>query len=113
MSTTVRSAYPRGGRSRGGALRSADRLDLDLRQRGPEARLAAVARLRAALADADLVAADMTDDLGRHLHTGREIAVAVAAGEEHVGLERLAFVRCEPVDEQPLPLADAILLAAD
>src|SRR5438067_8374126 len=64
------------------ALACADRLDLDLRQRGAKACLAAVASLRASLADANLVAADVADDLRGHLDARGEVAVAVAAREE-------------------------------
>src|SRR5207302_557506 len=62
------------------APRGADRLDLDLGQRGAETGLAAVAALRAPLADPDLVAANVPDHLRRHLHARREVGVAVAAG---------------------------------
>src|SRR5262249_26317200 len=101
-------------RRRGRALRGgADRLDLDLRERGAEASLAPVAGLRAALADPHLVATDMADDLRRHLDARREIPVAVATGEEHIGMERLPFVGAEAVDQQPLAPGDAVLLATE
>src|SRR6266540_2701301 len=86
-------------RRRRGALGRADRLDLDLRQRGAEAGLAAVAGLRPALADPDLVPAHVTDDLRRHLYLRRQVAVAGAAGEEDVRVERLPLVGRQPVDE--------------
>ena len=91
----------------------ADRLDLDLRERRTEAGLAPVSRLGPPLADPDLLAADVPDDLDGHGHTRREIALAVTAGEEHVGLEGLALVGREAVDEQALTLANAVLLAAE
>jgi hypothetical protein len=96
-----------------GAGRSADRLNLDLRKRGTEARLPAIARLGAPLADADLLPAHVADDLRGHLHARRKVGVTVAAGEQDVRLERLALVGCEPVDQQSLALADAVLLAAE
>ena len=40
-----------------------------------------------------------------------EVRLAVAADEEHVRMERLALVGRDPVHEQPLALADAVLLA--
>src|SRR5262249_20548548 len=96
----------------GGLRGAADRLDLNPRQRRAKARLAPVAALRAPLADPHLVAADVADDLGRHLNARREVPVAVAAGEEDVRMERLPLVRAEAGDPQPLALPDRVLLAA-
>ena len=44
---------------------------------------------------------------------GRDLRLAVAAGEEHRRRERRAVLEREAVDEQALALADAVLLAAD
>jgi hypothetical protein len=55
----------------------------------------------------------VADDLGGHRGIGRrELPIAVTPEEEDVRLERLALVRLEPVHEQPLALADAVLLPA-
>src|SRR5437763_5742616 len=101
-------------RLRGGRSLPADRLDLDLRQARAEARLAAVAGLRAVLADPDLFAADVADDPRRHETRLRaQVRLAVAADEQHVGREGLALVGAKPVDEQPLPFVDAVLLPSE
>src|ERR671931_785351 len=95
-------------------LLRADRLDLDLRQGRPEAGVPPVARLWPVLADPDLVAAHVADDPRRHEAGLRaQVGLAVAADEQDVRRERLAFGGAEPVDEQPLSLVDAVLLAAD
>ena len=92
----------------------ADRLDLDLRQLGAEAVVAPVAGPPAVLADQDLVAELVADDLGRHLDAlRRELGLAVAADEQHLRVEGLALVDGEPVHEEPLALLDAVLLAAE
>ena len=44
---------------------------------------------------------------------GRDLRLPVAAGEQHGRRERRAVLEREAVDEQPLALADAVLLAAD
>src|SRR5919197_1288474 len=95
-------------------LLRADRLDLDLRQGRPEAGVPPVARLWPVLADPDLVAAHVADDPRRHEAGLRaQVGLVVAANEQDVRSERLAFGGAEPVDEQPLSLVDAVLLAAD
>jgi hypothetical protein len=71
----------------------------------------AVARAPAVLAHADLLALDVADHLRRDLDLRLEVGIAVAAGEQHVRMERLAFVGRDPVHEQLLALADAVLLA--
>src|SRR6478609_5301866 len=101
-------------RLRGCLLLAADRLDLDLRQSGTESRVALVAGALLVLADANLRAALLTDDLDRDGHVLRgERRCAVTADEQHVRRERLAVLGCEPVDEQALTFADAILLATE
>src|SRR5919204_66041 len=90
----------------------ADRLDLDLRPPRAEPGVAAVPSLRAVLADPDLLAERVSDDARRHLRLRRKRPPAVAADEEHTRLERLALLGTHAVDEQPLALADDILLAA-
>src|SRR4029453_8899185 len=102
-STRSRSAGAwRGNPSCGGSPPPADRLDLDLRELGAEARLAAVAALRLVLADRDLVAQRRAADAPRHLRLGRKLERAVAAEHEHVGVEGLALLRRQAVDEQAL-----------
>ena len=87
-------------------------MDLDLRETGSESGLAPIARLRPALADSDLVPQNVPDDPGRHLGRWRQGGLSVASQKENIRLEGLAFFGPEPVDNQPLPLANAILLAA-
>src|SRR5207253_4031603 len=73
-----------------------------------------VAALRPVLADPDLVAPHVTDDpCGHEAGLRPQVGLAVAAEKEHVRRERLPLVGAEPVDEQPLPFVDAVLLAAD
>src|SRR5581483_6698478 len=72
-----------------------------------------VAGAPAVLADADLVAEHVADDAGSHRRRRLEIGLAVAGDEEHAGIERLPFVELEVLDQQPLALADAVLLASD
>ena len=56
----------------------------------------------------------MLDDLRRHLRVlRRDPDVALAADEQHRRMEGLAVGEREVVDEQPLALLDAVLLAAD
>ena len=56
----------------------------------------------------------VADDRGRHLRVfGDELGRAVAADEQDVGVEGLALVPAEAVDEEPLALVDAVLLAAE
>src|SRR5207302_9791114 len=70
----------------------ADRLDLDLRELGAEARMPAVALLGLVLPDPDLRAERRADHLRRHLDARREVRLAVAAREEDVRMKRLALV---------------------
>src|SRR5205823_9917173 len=100
-------------RAAGGATRGADRLDLDLGQLRAEARVALVARALLVLADPDLVAESGADDLRRHLDARRQVRLPVTAREEDVRMERLPFGGRQPVDEQPVALADAVLLATE
>ena len=44
---------------------------------------------------------------------GCTFGAAVAADKKHARIERLPLVRLQVVDEQPLALLDAVLLAAD
>ena len=90
-----------------------DRLDLDLRQARAEAGVLAIAGAALVLADADLVAERVADDARRHRRRRREIGLAFAADEQDARIERLALVGLQAVDEQPLALPDAVLLAAD
>ena len=74
--------------------------------------MALVAILGPVLADPDLLAEDVADNARRHLRPRRERPGAVAADEQHARLEGLALVRADAVDEQPLALADDVLLPA-
>src|SRR5206468_12613437 len=95
------------------ARAAADRLDLDLRQPAAIPVVALVAGALAVLADPDLLAEHVVEDAGRHRRRGRQIRGALAAGHQDARLEGLAGLRLEAVDEQPLALLDAVLLAAD
>ena len=75
--------------------------------------MALVARLRLVLADPHLRPAHVTDDLRAHRRARRQLAVALAADEEDVRLERLALLAVEPVHEQRLALVDDVLLSAE
>src|SRR5579862_5990583 len=98
----------------GGLLRArADRLDLDLRQARPETGVTAVAGAPAVLADPDLVAELMAHDAGGDGRRRRDLRLAAPAGEQHLRVEGLALIGFQAVDEQPLALLDAVLLAAD
>src|SRR3954453_3358432 len=100
-------------RGRAGALRRADRLDLDLRQLRAEAGVLAVAGLRPVLADPDLFAQRGADHLRGHLGAARgELELPVAAEHQHLRMEGLALLRRQAVHEQALALANAVLLAA-
>jgi hypothetical protein len=55
----------------------------------------------------------VSDDLRAHRCLRRELAVAVAADEEDVRLERLALLAVEPVHEYRLALVDDVLLPAE
>ena len=92
------------------ALRAADGLDLDLRERGAEAGVAAVAGALLVLPDADLRALHGAEDLRLHHGARVEIRLTVSAHEQDGGRERRAVVLVQPVHEQPLALADAVLL---
>src|SRR6266545_2557625 len=89
----------------------ADRLDLDLREAAPEAGVPPIALLRAVFPDPDFVAEDVLDDARGDLDLRLQVRLAVPAQEEERGMERLALVRLDAVDEQPFALADAVLLA--
>src|SRR5262249_45730891 len=91
----------------------ADRLDLDLGEAAPEAGMAPVPGSAAVLADPDLVAEPMADDERGDRRRRGEVGAAVAPDEQDLRREGLALVGLEAVDEQPLALADAVLLAAD
>ena len=69
------------------------------------------------LADDDLLPEDVRRHLGGHLDSLQlvlaELGLAVAAHEEDVGMERLAFGHGKPLDPQALALADAVLLATE
>jgi hypothetical protein len=62
-----------------------------------------VARAAAVLADADLRPALVCEHSCRHL----------ALAEKHVGLEALAGLRTQAVDDERLAVADAVLLVAE
>src|SRR5712691_6291655 len=69
---------------------ASDGLDLDLGQRAPEAVLPPVAGPLTVLADPHLLAAQVLDDLRRHLRVfGRDPNVALAADEQHRRMEGL------------------------
>src|SRR6266545_8382591 len=89
----------------------ADRLDLDLREAAPEAGVPPIALLGAVFPDPDLVAEDVLDDARGDLDLRLQVRLAVPAQEEERGMERLALVGLDAVDEQPFALADAVLLA--
>ena len=72
-----------------------------------------VAGATAVLADADLLAELVPDDARGHRRRRREIGRAVAADEQDARLDRRALVDAQAVDEQPLALLDAVLLAAE
>src|SRR5206468_12139081 len=100
-------------RRRGLPRRTADRLDLDLRQAAAEAGVPLVPGPPLVLADANLLAELVAHDAGGHGRRRREIGAAVAADEQDARIERLALVRLESVHEEALPLLDAVLLTAD
>src|SRR5205823_9306834 len=87
---------------RRGALRGAER-ELHARGRRAVAVVTLVARTPAILADPDLRAALVGDDGRRHR----------AVAEEHVGLEALAGLRPQTIDDERLAVADAVLLVAE
>jgi hypothetical protein len=129
LGQSLRSLHRRGGLLRrrllrllgrlglGGSTRLAgatDRLDLDLRQRRAKTCVAAVAGALLVLADADLRPTLLADDADGDGHPfRRDRDVAVAADEQHLRREGGAVVELHAVDEQPLALTDAVLLAAD
>src|SRR5262249_32931835 len=84
------------------ALRPGAERDLDARGRRAVAVVALVAGAAAVRADPDLRAALVRD------HGRRDRAVA----EQHVGLEALAGLRAEAVDDERLTVVDAVLLVA-
>src|SRR5262249_36641602 len=95
------------------ALRAADRLDLDAREPAAVTRVLLVPGAAAVLADADLLAELVPDHASGHGRRRREIGCAVAADEQDTRFERRALVLAQAVDEQPLALTDAVLLAAE
>src|SRR5215211_4488243 len=98
---------------RGGLLRS-DRLDLNLRQLAPVARVAAVTGAAAVLPHHDLVAEHVADDAhGHRAVLRRQIGVAVTAEHEDARLEGLALGHAEALDQKLLALLDAVLLPSD
>src|SRR3954453_2193320 len=99
----------------GGGLPGAatDRLDLDLRELGAEAGVPAVARLRAVLTDAYLLAERRADHARGHLRLGRELERTIAPEHEYLRMEGLPLLRGQAVDEQALALLDAVLLSAE
>ena len=75
-----------------------------------------VARAPLVLADDDLLTEHVSRDLCRHLLALQLVAEprpAVTSEEEEIWVERLPLVDGHTVHEQPLALADAVLLAAD
>src|SRR5205085_3206161 len=101
-----------GGASSLGALRGADRLDLDPGQPAAVAGVLLVARAAAVLADADLLAELVADDARGDGRGRREIRRAVAADQQDARLNSRTLGGAQAVDEQPLALSDAVLLAA-
>jgi len=99
------------------AGRAAATLDLYLREPGSGAVAAAVARALLVLADDDLLSEHVLDHPGRDLPALQlvltEKRLAIPADEHEVGMESGSLLVGEPVDEQPLALANAVLLAAD
>ena len=68
--------------------------------------------LRAVLADPDLLAEHVLDDACRDRGLRLQVdGFSVAADEEDCRLERLAGLRLDAVDEQPLARLDTVLLA--
>src|SRR6266542_6823161 len=105
-----------GGRLRRGAgpRLLADRGDLDAGQGSPEACVPLVAALGAVLADPNFRAAHVAEYLRRHvLRRGRKLAVAAAAEEQDVGVEGLALLPVQALDEEALALADDVLLPSE
>jgi hypothetical protein len=64
------------------------------------------------LADADLLAELVADDARGHGRGRREIRCTVAPDEQDTRLDRRTLVGTQAIDEQPLTLSDAVLLAA-
>ena len=66
------------------------------------------------LADVDLLAESAPQHRCGHLRAlRRELGLPVPTDEEDVRVERLCLVMRESVDEQPLSLLDAVLLAPE
>ena len=81
---------------------------------GAEAVPSPVARPPAVLADDDLLAELVADDLGRDLDALRgQLGLAVAPDEEHLRVEGLALFHGKPVHDELLALLDAVLLPAE
>src|SRR3984957_10863415 len=102
-----------GGGTRGGAR--ADLGDLDPRQLLAVAGAAAVAALRLELEDPQLLAAQVPDDRRLHLDLGQRGGIEdrlVGAVEQRLERDRRALGLGQPLDEQRLPLLDAVLLAS-
>src|SRR5262249_26577836 len=64
------------------------------------------------LANPDLRAAFVSDDPRGHGRRRGELSAAVAAHEEDIGLEGVALVAVDPVDEELLSLAHDVLLSS-
>src|SRR4051812_20280226 len=92
----------------------ADRLDLDPGELGAVAARLLEAALGLEREDLELLAAQVLDQLGGDgsLERGSIGDHVIAAGHQHLGGERLARLDRLPVDEELLPLLDAVLLAA-
>src|SRR4051812_41247457 len=93
----------------------ADRRDPDARQLLAVARPALVAALRLELEHAELRAALVGHDLGPHARGRQAVAlehrVAVAGQQQGLQIHGGADVVGQPLDEQGLPLDDAVLLS--
>jgi hypothetical protein len=95
---------------------AASALGLRAREARAEAVAPAVAGPLLVLADDELRAEHVLGHPGGDLRAGELVAEArltVPADQQHLGLEGLAFLHRQPIDEQPLALADAVLLPAD
>src|SRR5262249_7543693 len=90
------------------------RLDLDPCERRPEPCVPPVAGALLVLADADLRAFRLAQDLrGHDAHAGLELGSAVTSDEEYRRTEGRPLVLAKSVDEQTLAFADAVLLSGN
>src|SRR3712207_68088 len=97
------------------AIRSSHPLDRDLRQLGAVTPHLLEPALGLVREHAQLLAAQVADDLGRH-DAVQAVAVdddVAAARHEHLRGECVARLEGLPVDHEPLALLDAVLLASD